>query len=196
LKLSLHHDQLWSCGNQRELVRLFLRLARATKSFGEPLSEILCAQPPAASRAGRRPIGPALFPPLLQREAIPGGVGLDAVRAQETIQPEPRRDRGGRQVVEETALGIGRKRLVVQEEAGWHGVEVHGIAGGAELVAATFVDDEGFATSAEEANEELLAAFEAAGVSTQKPFHTDENQSTVQGLPPNFGNWQPSLLRE
>ena len=70
--------------------------------------------------------------------------------------------------------GRGRKGLVGREEAGGHGVEVHFSAGGAEVVAATFVDDEGFVASAEEVDEELMASAEAAGVSAQKPFHADD----------------------
>ena len=158
-------NQSWTshsarCSSVSLRARLFVRLAGATEPFGEALGEIRRAQPPAAPEgvplARGFALAPALFQALLEMDAIPGGVGLDAVRAQETIHPEPRRARGGRQVVGETAPRIGRKRLVGREEAGADGVEMHVIAGGPEVVAAAFVDDEGFVASAEEVAEELM----------------------------------------
>lgn len=64
--------------------------------------------------------------------------------------------------------------LVGGNEAGTDGVEVDVIAGGAQIVTAALVDDEGFVASAEEMAEKLVAAVEAAGVSAQEPLHADD----------------------
>jgi len=111
--------------------------------------------------AGRLAFTAALFQPLLEVDAVLCGVALDAVAAQQPIHPQPGRPFGGSQVKGEAAPSVRGKRLVGRDETGADRVEMHVIAGGAQVIAAAFVDDERLVTAGEQVREELMAAVEA-----------------------------------
>ena len=81
---------------------LLVFLAGTAEAFGEVLGEVRRAQPPATAEgvplAGGFAFAPALFQAFLKMDAVPGGVALDAVAAQEPIHAEPGRALGGPEV--------------------------------------------------------------------------------------------------
>ena len=81
---------------------------------------------------------------------------------------------GGLEIKGVAAPAVGGQGLVRREKASPNGVQMHVVAGGAEVVAAALVDDEGFVAAGEEVAEEFVAAVEAPGISAQKPLHAGD----------------------